>query len=183
MTLPGDEVLIAKLRRRGGRVTSQRLMIHRALRARDQHVTAEQVLDAVSPALPRTSLPTVYATLELFEGLGLVRRVSTAGGAVLFDSRVAPHAHAVCRDCGAVTDVEETVARRRAFRRAREAGFEPDDAQLVIWGTCARCQARAGASPSGGQPPATRSRPQDSGETSTLGSSSNSYPQRVQSAS
>lgn len=136
-----DLLLTTKLRERGHRVTSQRLVIHRALAARDQHLTAEQVLDSVSDMLPGTSLPTVYATLELFEELGLVRRVSTGSGAVLFDSRVAPHAHAVCGSCGAIADLDEPVTSPRAWRLARDAGFDPDHAQLVIWGTCADCRA------------------------------------------
>src|SRR5258708_5226847 len=103
-----DTRLTEALRERGLRVTSQRLLIHRALCAEDQHMTAEQVLSSVSEALPGVSLPTVYATLELLEELGLTRRVATGTGAVLFDSRVQPHAHTVCRRCGAVSDVDVT---------------------------------------------------------------------------
>lgn len=134
-----DAVLAGKLRDRGQRVTSQRVVIHRLLTERDQHLTAEQVHDAVAERLPGTSLPTVYATLELLEELGLVRRVSTGSGAVLFDSRVAPHAHTVCRVCGATADVDSAAVPADALRRARAAGFTPDHAQLVIRGICAAC--------------------------------------------
>lgn len=140
---PNDVALVEKLRERGHRVTSQRVVIHRLLRERDQHLSAEQVHEAVADRLPGTSLPTVYATLELFEGLGLVRRVSTGSGPVLFDSRVAPHAHAICRGCGAVADVESPPIPHTALRRARAIGFKPDHAQTVIWGTCERCAATA----------------------------------------
>src|SRR5438309_6158807 len=94
-----DRELAQRLRARGQRVTSQRLVINRLLRERDRHVTADEVLTAVSDALPGTSLPTVYATLELFEQLGIVRRVHAGGGAVLFDTRTTEHHHLVCRDC------------------------------------------------------------------------------------
>jgi Fur family ferric uptake transcriptional regulator/Fur family peroxide stress response transcriptional regulator len=104
-------------------------------------MTAEQVLESVSEVLPGTSLPTVYATLELFEELGLVRRLGTGSGAVLFDSRVDPHAHTVCRRCGATADLDGAPASARALDRARATGFAPDDAQLVIWGLCERCAA------------------------------------------
>ena len=134
-----DRRLVTKLRQRGLRVTSQRIMIHRALCAQTQHLTAEQVLESVSEVLPGTSLPTVYATLELLEQLGLVRRLGTGNGAVLFDSRVEPHAHTVCRHCGATADLEGAPASERALARARESGFVPDHAQLVIWGLCRRC--------------------------------------------
>jgi Fe2+ or Zn2+ uptake regulation protein len=134
-----DQRLVAKLRERGLRVTSQRIVIHRALCAHDQHLTAEQVLESVSEALPGTSLPTVYATLELLEQLGLVRRLGTGNGAVLFDSRVEPHGHMVCRHCGATADLGGAPASERTLARARESGFVPDHAQLLIWGSCSRC--------------------------------------------
>jgi Fur family transcriptional regulator, stress-responsive regulator len=140
-----DDRLVTKLRARGLRVTSQRIVIHRALCTWAQHLTAEQVLESVSEVLPGISLPTVYATLELLEQLGLVRRFGTGNGAVLFDSRVEPHAHTVCRRCGATTDLEGAPASDRALARARKSGFAPDHAQLVIWGLCEQCASEAAA--------------------------------------
>jgi Fe2+ or Zn2+ uptake regulation protein len=138
-----DSRLVTKLRERGLRVTSQRVVIHRALCSQPQHMTAEQVLESVSDSLPGTSLPTVYATLELLEQLGLVRRLAgTGNGAVLFDSRVEPHAHTVCRRCGATSDLDASLPQRE-LESARRAGFTPDHAQLLIWGLCERCAAGA----------------------------------------
>ena len=134
-----DERLVGKLRERHLRVTPQRIVIHRALCGQSQHMTAEQVLGRVSEVLPGTSLPTVYSTLELLEGLGLVRRVGTGNGAVVFDSRVEPHAHTVCRQCGAVADLEGVAAPADALSRAAATGFAPGHAQLVVWGVCREC--------------------------------------------
>ncbi len=136
-----DQHLIAKLRERGLRVTPQRVLIHRALCAHTQHMTADQVLESVSAVLPRVSLPTVYATLELLEELGLVRRFGTGTGAVLFDSRVEPHAHMVCRSCGATDDLDGASVSEQALARASQTGFVPDHTQLVVWGLCRRCAA------------------------------------------
>jgi Fe2+ or Zn2+ uptake regulation protein len=136
-----DECLAGKLRDRHLRVTPQRIVIHRALCSHAQHMTAEQVLASVSEVLPGTSLPTVYSTLELLESLGLVRRVGTGNGAVVFDSRVEPHAHTVCRRCGAMADLEGTAAPDDALARAEAGGFLPDHAQLVVWGLCRDCSA------------------------------------------
>ena len=138
-----DERLVSQLRERGMRVTPQRIVIHRELCGHSQHMTAEQVLGRVSDVLPGTSLPTVYSTLELLEGLGLVRRVGTGNGAVVFDSRVEPHAHTVCRRCGAMADLEGTAAPGDALSRAGATGFVPDHAQLVVWGLCPSCAAPA----------------------------------------
>jgi Fur family ferric uptake transcriptional regulator/Fur family peroxide stress response transcriptional regulator len=137
-----DNDLIERLRARGQRVTSQRLVINRMLRERDQHVTAEEVLSAVTQTLPGTSLPTVYATLELFEQLGIVRRVNSGGGAVLFDSRTVEHHHLICSSCGAVQDLDHAVALDDVLAAARDAGFSPDRAALVVDGLCADCAAK-----------------------------------------
>ncbi|HEY7891823.1 MAG TPA: Fur family transcriptional regulator [Solirubrobacteraceae bacterium] len=138
-----DDILISKLKERGQRVTPQRLVIHRAMAERDQHLTAEQVLEMVSSRLPGTSLPTVYATLELFEKLGLIRRISSASGASLFDSRTSPHAHAICRGCGAVADIELVDASLEgsldALASGIERGFSADHAEVLIWGSCTAC--------------------------------------------
>ncbi len=140
-----DQRLITQLRERGLRVTSQRVVIHRALCAHDQHMTAEQVLEAVTGVLPGVSLPTVYATLELLEELGLIRRFGTGTGAVLFDSRMEPHAHTVCRSCGATADLDGAPVAEQALARAGETGFVPDHTQLVVWGLCERCASVAAA--------------------------------------
>jgi Fur family ferric uptake transcriptional regulator/Fur family peroxide stress response transcriptional regulator len=140
-----DDQLARELRARGLRVTSQRIVIHRALCSETQHMTAEQVLEKVSRVLPGISLPTVYATLELLEDLGLVRRFGTGSGAVLFDSRVEPHGHTVCRRCGATADLDGSALPEEVAERAAETGFVPDHTQLVVWGLCARCAAETAA--------------------------------------
>lgn len=135
-----DRRLAELLRTGGHRVTSQRILVHRAVCAGMRHMTAEQVLDSVSDALPSISLPTIYATLELLEELRLVRRFSTGTGAVIFEGRTTPHGHAVCRRCAAITDLESDELQAHALRSAEEAGFEVDDAQLVVRGICPRCR-------------------------------------------
>ena len=142
MTTPADSDIAARIRERGLRVTPQRLLIHRSLRELDRHVTADELLDAVSEKLPNASLPTVYAALELFEELGAIRRVPVPGGPALFDPRVDPHQHMHCRRCGAVSDLDTRIDTERALGAARRSGFRPDAAELVVRGLCAECAAR-----------------------------------------
>lgn len=137
-----EGALADALRARGQRVTPQRLAIARVVRELNTHVTAEQVLRGVSDRLPGVSLPTVYATLELLEELGSVRRVSVRGGAVLYDAEVHPHHHMVCSSCGTVTDIDATgAADEAALAAARATGFVPERADTVIRGLCAGCAA------------------------------------------
>lgn len=141
-TSADEERLVAALRDRGQRVTSQRLVIHRLLRELDRHVTAEEVLRRASEQLPGMSLPTVYATLDLLTELGEARRVSV-GGPVLYDPRVADHAHVRCRDCGRVEDLDTPLDAAAALGAARAAGYAAETAELVVEGRCAACAAAA----------------------------------------
>lgn len=138
-TVTTEGELSARLRERGQRVTPQRLVLHRVLRELDRHVTAEDVLRAAEPRLPSLSLPTVYATLELLEGLGLVRRVCTPSGATLYDPRPEPHHHLACRACGRLTDIDAPLDATAAFDAAERCGAHPERAELVLTGLCAGC--------------------------------------------
>jgi Fe2+ or Zn2+ uptake regulation protein len=131
----------AALRRSGYRVTPQRLAVAQALNAAGRHLSAEELMDAVSASLPGLSLPTVYASLEALEDAGLVRRVAGGRGAALYDAGPAAHHHMVCRRCGAVTDLQADVALEPALAGARRNGFEAEGAEVVVRGLCADCRA------------------------------------------
>jgi Fe2+ or Zn2+ uptake regulation protein len=146
-----DDQLADLLRRVGLRVTSQRLVLHRALRELDRHVTAEEVAAAAADRLPGLALPTVYATLDLFAQLGLVRRVAAGSGAALYDPRTDEHAHLVCDSCGAVSDVDVRLDLRPATRAAARDGAAVHAAEVVLQGRCPACL-RSAAAPAAAAP-------------------------------
>jgi Fur family ferric uptake transcriptional regulator/Fur family peroxide stress response transcriptional regulator len=142
-TPPRDDAELADLlRERGLRATSQRVVMHRLLRDRNRHVSAEELLSEASERLPGVSLPTVYATLELFEQLGVVRRVNGGGGTLLWDTRTDTHHHMICRSCGRIEDMETALDLERARRSAARSGFQPDRTEVVVSGLCADCARR-----------------------------------------
>jgi Fe2+ or Zn2+ uptake regulation protein len=134
-----DAELAALLRERGLRATSQRVVMHRLLRDHNRHLSAEELLSEAGERLPGVSLPTVYATLELFEQLGIVRRVNGGGGTLLWDTRADAHHHLICRNCGRIEDMDTPLDLERARRSAARAGFQPDRAEVVVSGLCADC--------------------------------------------
>ena len=140
-TPPRDDAELAELlRERGLRATSQRVVMHRLLRDRSRHVSAEELLSEASERLPGVSLPTVYATLELFEDLGIVTRVNGGSGTLLWDTRADTHHHMICRNCGRIEDMEAPLDVERARRSAARAGFQADRAEVVVSGLCRRCR-------------------------------------------
>lgn len=131
--------LIDRLRARGQRVTSPRLVILRELRRNGRHAAAEEIHRAVHRDLPGTSLPTVYATLDLLVELGAARKLDVGVGHALYDPRTEPHQHTVCRCCGRVDDLDGELEIGSLLRVAGAHGFHPESAELVISGLCEAC--------------------------------------------
>jgi Fe2+ or Zn2+ uptake regulation protein len=129
------------LRDRGMRVTSQRLLIERAMRDHGGHLTADDVHELVEQSLPGVTQQTVYSTLALLTELGVARRVAAPGASARFEARVDDHHHMVCQRCGAIEDVDARVALARAVGAARDAGFVPESAGVTVLGLCAACAA------------------------------------------
>jgi Fe2+ or Zn2+ uptake regulation protein len=131
--------LTAALRDRGMRITPQRVVVHRALQELGRHVTADELLDAVGDRLPNVALPTIYATLELFEELGMVRRVQRAGTS-LFDPRTDVHHHLICTVCGSIEDLDAELDTTALERAAASRGIDCERVEAVVHGRCAACR-------------------------------------------
>jgi Fe2+ or Zn2+ uptake regulation protein len=143
-----DADLSSRLRARGQRVTSQRLLIHAALGDLGRHATADEVLSAVSPRLPSVSLPTIYATLELLEDLGLVHRLETGEGTSCYEPAHPSgehHHHLICNRCGRVSAFEDAGLERSVQKMARRLTFRVEGHDVDLRGTCAACLADADA--------------------------------------
>jgi Fe2+ or Zn2+ uptake regulation protein len=135
---PSEEQLIDALRAHGHRVTLPRLVVHRHLRRAGGHVTAEQVSSQLARDVPSLSPATVYATLDLLDDLGFVRRISTPGGVAVYDARTDAHHHLVCHGCGALEDLDAEVDASAASAAAARAEFHVEHVELQLSGLCRR---------------------------------------------
>jgi Fur family iron response transcriptional regulator len=97
--------LQAELEARGIQATSQRLRIAELLFARDQHLTAERIIDTLAGQGTRVSKATVYNTLNLFAEKGLLRALQVDPDRGLFDSNMRPHYHIHVENTGELIDV------------------------------------------------------------------------------
>ncbi|MBI2781545.1 MAG: transcriptional repressor [Chloroflexi bacterium] len=133
-----------RLRARGLRWTPQRRVLLEVLAGVDGHVTGAELVERTRRIDPTTTPSTVYRTLDVLEGLGLVSHSHGLEGRQEFHVNPrADHGHLVCPGCGgswelAPDEVAELVAGLRDGR-----GFEVAVDHLTIEGRCADC-ARAG---------------------------------------
>jgi Fur family iron response transcriptional regulator len=98
--------LVARISACGIRITEQRLRIASILLSAPQHLSAEQIAEALRRDGARVSKATVYNTLNLFAANGLIRQLSVDGDCAWFDSNIGSHYHFRDEQTGALRDVE-----------------------------------------------------------------------------
>jgi len=85
--------------------TPQRVRIAQVLLVRDQHLSAEQVLERVNQIENCVSKATVYNTLGLFARKGILREVIVDPTRVFYDTNNRPHHHFYHVDSGRLQDI------------------------------------------------------------------------------
>ena len=136
------ENLKAVAKKAGVKLTHQRLEIFRELAATKEHPDADTIFRAVQHRMPTVSVDTVYRTLWMLHGLGLVTTLGPQRDGVRFDANLDQHHHYVCVRCGLVRDFES--AELNALR-VPEAVMELGsiaDAHVEVRGVCAKCLAQ-----------------------------------------
>ncbi len=128
------------LRENGIQVTAQRVAVLKAVSA-NPHSTADAVSAAVRENIGTISKQAVYDALAMLTDKGLIRRIQPAGSPALFEDRVDDnHHHVICRECGATADVDCAVGKKPCLKASNDHGFEIDEAEVIYWGTCPKCQ-------------------------------------------
>ena len=111
-----------------------------AIRSTKCHPSAEWVYQSLKPAYPDLSLGTVYRNIARFKEQGQVAHIATVRGQERLDGNTAPHAHFICRTCGAVLDVDEMEWNAQLDQRVERAlGARVDSHDLIFHGVCPEC--------------------------------------------
>ena len=133
--------IAGKLSQQGYRLTPQRMMILSAIESSDNHISAEEIHAQIIAKYPNVNISTVYRTLELLKHLGLVTETDLGEGRVRYHpAEKGHHHHLVCRECGAIIDLDESLLVPFKIAILREYGFNADLRHLAILGHCAKCK-------------------------------------------
>ena len=132
--------IIGELSEQGYRLTPQRLMILSAIEDTDSHISAEEIYTQVVAKYPNVNISTVYRTLELLKRLGLVTETDMGGGRVRYHPvDKGHHHHLVCQECGAITDLDESMLVSLKNTLLQDYKFVADLKHLAIFGRCVKC--------------------------------------------
>lgn len=124
--------LMALLREHGIQPTPQRIAVAEFVLHTDAHPSADEVWAKVRDRCPTLSRATVYNTLNLFAGKGLLSTQPLREGIMAFDSRVEPHHHFIDEESGTVFDVPWGAVRVTGEQSLEE--FEVRAYQVVMRG-------------------------------------------------
>ena len=106
-------------------------------RAKQTHMSAEDVFRSLILEKFDIGLATVYRVLTQFEQAGLLTRSQFEGGKALYELNDGQHHdHLVCLDCGHVEEFFDTEIENRQHAIARQLGFEIADHALSLYATC-----------------------------------------------
>jgi Fur family transcriptional regulator, ferric uptake regulator len=124
------------------RMTPQRQLVLDAVREL-QHATPERICEHVQRVAPAVNITTIYRTLDLLEGLDLVRHTHLGHGAASYSTHVHEHVHLVCHRCGDVTEVPPGELGNLIEQLRDRFGFVLDPSHLALSGRCAEHAAEA----------------------------------------
>ena len=129
------------LQEKGYRLTSQRVLVLKAIYRAENHISAEEIYEQLHERFPYIHKSTIYRTLELLSNLKLVTESNLGDGCVRYHAAIkGHHHHLICNLCGKTINLEETTLEPLKATLLREYGFEADVRHMVISGVCSDCQ-------------------------------------------
>jgi Fur family ferric uptake transcriptional regulator len=126
-------------------ITAQRLAIADVVLGTSQHLSAEDVAEALRAQGGHAGTATIYRTLEVLVRSGLVVERDFGEGFKRYEATrgVPHHEHLICTSCGVVTEFRDERLERMTTLLAEAHDFSRQRHQLVIFGMCGTCRTGA----------------------------------------
>ena len=107
----------------------------------NNHPSAGMVYEAVQEKYPGISRATVYRLLAEAAEEGTIQRLKLTDANDRYDFTISNHYHVVCRECGAVADVNVSVDDAAIATSAVGCeGFEIEKCHVEFVGICEKCR-------------------------------------------
>ena len=132
--------LIATFKKKGYKVTPQRLAIYKYITSRTDHPTTEQIYQALKRDHPTISLGTVYKTLHLLKQLGLIQELRFNEGSIRYDPNMQLHINKICTKCGHIDDYESETFNSNWKELISKLNFKPKGQRIDLYYECETCK-------------------------------------------
>ncbi|MDO5725527.1 MAG: Fur family transcriptional regulator [Tissierellia bacterium] len=134
------------LRRNGYKFTPQRKTIAEFLyNTQGRHMTSEEIYNELSPNFPDIGIATVYRTMQLFEKLRIVSRLTLDDGISRYELNDLSgdrhsHHHMICLKCDKILEFQEDLLDELERNIENELNFHIVDHSVKFYGLCNECQ-------------------------------------------
>ncbi|MPL58462.1 Transcriptional regulator PerR [bioreactor metagenome] len=135
-----EEQVTDLLRDNGFKVTPQRLAIYHVLACTKAHPSAEMIFSELQSDYPTMSLATVYKTIEILKGIGLVQSLNVGEDSFRYDANTVNHPHVRCMSCGCVDDLDHIDSSSFIDQVSGSTGYRLTGQQFYFFGVCPDCQ-------------------------------------------
>jgi len=132
--------MINFFRKKGLKVTSQRLAICAFILSRKDHPSAEQIYQELRTEYPTISLGTIYKNLNLLKDLGLIQELSFKEGSVRYDPDMELHVNMVCSKCGKISDYKAENVEKLWSTLISDLKINPKGQRIDIYYECGDCK-------------------------------------------
>jgi Fur family transcriptional regulator, peroxide stress response regulator len=139
------ELIIAQLREKGLKITSQRLAIIDVLIEQGNfHPGASLVYKKAKKKKKSLSLSTTYATLNELSRHGIIKTLQFDKMEDRYEGNLEEHINLICERCKKILDynVPITVDPKRVVKKT---GFSITDTRLEYYGLCRECREEEGS--------------------------------------
>jgi Fur family ferric uptake transcriptional regulator len=129
--------LEAAIKRNGLRMTRQRMAIAAAFFEADGHLNAEEICALVRSEHPGIGQATVYRTMRMLEGVGLVTSSNFGASSARFEAADEDHHdHLICTECGHIVEFMNEDIERLQDEIAERYGMVLTSHRMELYGRC-----------------------------------------------
>ena len=127
---------------RGVRLTKLRRRVLELVWGSHEPVKAYDILDQLRHDHVSSAPPTVYRALDFLQAEGMVHKIESLNAYVGCGEPQYQHTgqFLICKDCGAVAEMEDTELYQLLTKKSDALGFTVDTAIIEIQGTCNECK-------------------------------------------
>ncbi len=139
--------LMKQLSARGVRITAQRRLLVGIIQDSPRHLDAARLLELARKKDAEIDRATVYRTLALLKGHGLIDELDLMhieGEKHYYEAKTnRDHCHMACFRCGAIMEYASSSFEKLKEEMAAESGFKIRVVRLEVGGLCKRCSKSA----------------------------------------
>lgn len=118
------DAVVRELKRRGLRVTKQRIAIAETIFSEEGHHSVEELYRRVKERLPQLGYATIYRTVRLLQQCGFITTHHFDTGQTRFDTDPNDHDHLICLECDRIVEfaspeigvLQDEIAKQFGFR-------------------------------------------------------------------